>query len=118
MLSDKLAGDAAHLNHPHGGMGLNAGLHDAYTLAGAVLRHLDGDGSALEQYGKERRQQAVLHVLPTADSYANEAGEGNEEACMRRNQELKETAEDPVRAHEYVFKASMFDSMPRRRLAK
>ena len=33
-----LAGDAAHLNHPLGGMGLNAGIHDAYALAGAITR--------------------------------------------------------------------------------
>ena len=37
-----LAGDAAHLNTPAGGMGLNGGIHDAFELAAAlidVLRH-------------------------------------------------------------------------------
>ena len=28
-----LAGDAAHLNNPMGGMGLNGGIHDAINLA-------------------------------------------------------------------------------------
>jgi 3-(3-hydroxy-phenyl)propionate hydroxylase len=112
-----LAGDAAHLNHPLGGMGLNAGIHDAYALTGAILRHLDGEDLALELYGKERRQEALLHVIPTADSYASAAGENDEEACRRRNRELKETAEDPAKALEYVLKASMFDSMPKRRSA-
>ena len=110
-----LAGDAAHLNHPLGGMGLNAGIHDAYALAGAVLRHLDGDDVALELYGKERRQEALLHIIPTADGYASAAGESDEEACERRNRELRETAGDPAKALEYVLKASMFDSMPKRR---
>ena len=37
-----LAGDAAHLNSPSGGMGLNGGVHDAFELAAALtdmLRH-------------------------------------------------------------------------------
>ena len=29
-----IAGDAAHVNNPLGGMGLNGGIHDAYNLAG------------------------------------------------------------------------------------
>ena len=33
-----LAGDAAHVNNPIGGMGLNGGLQDAGNLAGSWLR--------------------------------------------------------------------------------
>jgi 3-(3-hydroxy-phenyl)propionate hydroxylase len=29
-----LAGDAAHINSPSGGMGMNGGVHDAFNLAG------------------------------------------------------------------------------------
>ena len=32
-----LAGDAAHLNTPAGGMGLNGGIHDAFELAAALV---------------------------------------------------------------------------------
>ena len=39
-----LAGDAAHINNPLGGMGMNGGIHDAVNLAGSVT------GAELEAY--------------------------------------------------------------------
>ena len=33
-----LAGDAAHINNPLGGMGMNGGVHDAFNLAGKLSR--------------------------------------------------------------------------------
>ena len=33
-----LIGDAAHINNPLGGMGMNGGIHDAVNLAGAARR--------------------------------------------------------------------------------
>jgi 3-(3-hydroxy-phenyl)propionate hydroxylase len=109
-----LAGDAAHLNHPLGGMGLNAGLHDAYSLSRAIGKvMLDGaDDEVLRQYGEERREQAVLHIIPTADSYSRDSAESSEQARARRNADLRAVAADPQRAFEYLYRASMFDSVP------
>jgi 3-(3-hydroxy-phenyl)propionate hydroxylase len=47
-----LAGDAAHLNNPLGGMGMNGGLHDALNLAEKlVAMHLgEADDSILDRY--------------------------------------------------------------------
>jgi 3-(3-hydroxy-phenyl)propionate hydroxylase len=33
-----LAGDAAHINNPLGGMGMNGGVHDAFNLAEKLRR--------------------------------------------------------------------------------
>ena len=33
-----LVGDAAHINNPLGGMGMNGGIHDAVNLADAARR--------------------------------------------------------------------------------
>jgi hypothetical protein len=54
-----LAGDAAHLNSPAGGQGMNAGIQDAANLAWKIAYALKdgGNGDALfESYDVERRE--------------------------------------------------------------
>lgn len=58
-----LAGDAAHLNSPVGGQGMNAGIHDAAALTEALLEALDGRGEgALRDYERERRRAVEAGV--------------------------------------------------------
>ena len=47
-----LAGDAAHVNSPIGGMGLNSGVHDAFNLADKLARilHDEADDGELDRY--------------------------------------------------------------------
>jgi 2-polyprenyl-6-methoxyphenol hydroxylase-like FAD-dependent oxidoreductase len=53
-----LAGDAAHLNSPVGGQGMNAGIRDAERLAGAIARTLDGGAlEPLAAYARSRRRE-------------------------------------------------------------
>jgi len=56
-----LAGDAAHKTLPHGGWGLNTGIHTAHNLAwklGAVLRG-EAPEALLDTYDSERREAAL-----------------------------------------------------------
>ncbi len=59
-----LAGDAAHVNNPLGGMGLNGGIHDAVMLTDAIGRALEsgGDNASLDHYANERRRIAVQYI--------------------------------------------------------
>lgn len=58
-----LAGDAAHLNSPVGGQGMNSGIQDACALTRALLEALDaGDPGPLASYGTRRRKQIVQGV--------------------------------------------------------
>src|SRR5262249_50484372 len=59
-----LAGDAAHVNNPIGGMGMNGGIHDAINLAEKLSRVVkgDADGALLDLYSRQRRHGAVEYV--------------------------------------------------------
>src|SRR6185312_676262 len=59
-----LAGDAAHLNNPLGGMGMNGGIHDGFNIAQklvAILRQ-GKDAALLERYELQRRPVALEYV--------------------------------------------------------
>ena len=60
-----LAGDAAHINSPIGGVGLNSGIHDAMDAARRLARitHEGADAEAeLAAYDRVRRTVAVEYV--------------------------------------------------------
>jgi 2-polyprenyl-6-methoxyphenol hydroxylase-like FAD-dependent oxidoreductase len=59
-----LAGDAAHLVIPQGGLGMNTGIGDATDLAWKLAGVLDGWGGPglLDSYGIDRRQVALRNV--------------------------------------------------------
>src|SRR3546814_17557287 len=63
-----LAGDAAHLNSPSGGMGMNGGIHDAHELV-ATLADIANGGSLdlLDRYVRRRRPIAAQDILVPAD---------------------------------------------------
>ena len=56
-------GDAAHLNSPAGGMGMNSGIHDARSLADHLIPVINGeDPVLLERYDRRRRTIAQEEV--------------------------------------------------------
>jgi len=53
-----LAGDAAHLNSPVGGQGMNAGIQDTEILVPALLEALDsGSPDPVALYARSRREE-------------------------------------------------------------
>ncbi len=59
-----LAGDAAHVNNPLGGLGLNFGIHDAIELTALLGRVIRGEAPAevLDLYDRHRRPLNVEFV--------------------------------------------------------
>ncbi len=64
-----LAGDAAHINSPAGGQGMNSGIQDAHNLAWKLARVLAGADvePLLTSYESERRET----VLKSVDRYTD-----------------------------------------------
>jgi 2-polyprenyl-6-methoxyphenol hydroxylase-like FAD-dependent oxidoreductase len=110
-----LAGDAAHVNNPIGGMGLNGGIQDAVNLAGKLARILlDGESDRLlDLYDRQRRTIAVEFVQE--QSIANKKRlEARDPDARRENLgELREIAADPVRARQFLLRSAMIISQRR-----
>jgi 2-polyprenyl-6-methoxyphenol hydroxylase-like FAD-dependent oxidoreductase len=68
-----LAGDAAHLNWPAGGFGMNTGVGDAVDLGWKLAAVLQGWGgpSLLDSYTLERKPIAMINVNEAAEMRAS-----------------------------------------------
>lgn len=66
-----LAGDAAHLNSPVGGQGMNAGIQDAHNLAWklAAILHGADEERLLESYHAERHDAVTREVNRRTDLF-------------------------------------------------
>ncbi|ROO88527.1 3-(3-hydroxy-phenyl)propionate hydroxylase [Actinocorallia herbida] len=96
-----LIGDAAHVNNPLGGMGLNSGVHDAVAVSAAL-----GDVSALDAACAKRRDVARSYVQKI--THSNWEQLRNPEAHKAG---LRELAADPVRARAHLLRTSMIASL-------
>jgi 3-(3-hydroxy-phenyl)propionate hydroxylase len=108
-----LLGDAAHVNSPIGGMGLNSGVHDAFNLADKLARILQGaaDESELDRYDRQRRQIAVKHTQAQTMRNKRLLEERDPAIRKRNHEELRRAADDPALARKFLLRTSLFDSL-------
>jgi 2-polyprenyl-6-methoxyphenol hydroxylase-like FAD-dependent oxidoreductase len=108
-----LAGDAAHLNNPIGGMGLNGGLHDALDLA-ERLAHVwrdEADAALLDGYERKRKPVAVDAIL--AQTAQNKRLLEERDPVVRRQtlERWRRMAGDPELAYWHLLQTSMIASL-------
>lgn len=108
-----LAGDAAHVNNPLGGMGMNGGVHDAFNLGEKLARVLTGESAdaQLDLYDLQRRTIARRFVQEQTMRNKQSLEERDAESQARRLAELQAIAADPVRARQFLRRTSMIDSL-------
>jgi len=109
-----LAGDAAHLNPPSGGMGMNGGIHDAVCLAGRIVEAIkSGNPEVLDAYESERRPVVSADIIE--QSGANRARMAEKDPDKRRQSilDLQKTVADRETLRDYLLKSSMITGLRR-----
>jgi 3-(3-hydroxy-phenyl)propionate hydroxylase len=108
-----LAGDAAHLNNPLGGMGMNGGIHDAWTLTDKLIQvHRGGDAAALlAQYDRQRRTICTKFVQEHTINNKRLMESKDPDVQKKRQAEFMRDASDPVLARKFLLRTSMIQSL-------
>jgi 3-(3-hydroxy-phenyl)propionate hydroxylase len=108
-----LAGDAAHVNNPIGGLGLNCGIHDAVELASLLVKVLRGEESAdqLDRYDARRRPINVKYVQEQTIANKKRLEAKDPEARAENFAFLRRTAADPTAHRTFLLRTSLLESV-------
>lgn len=108
-----LVGDAAHLNNPLGGFGMNSGIHDVWNLADKLWRILRKDGDIEQLALFDRQRRGITNAFIQAQSIQNkefmEHAPG--ESHAGRMDRMAMIAADPALRREYLLKQAMITSL-------
>lgn len=110
-----LAGDSAHLNNPLGGMGMNGGIHDAINLCEKLVRVWRGEAGdeEFDRYDRQRRPIAVDYVQTSTLRNKQTLEETDPAVRQERQDDLRRTSQDPVKAREFLRQSSMITALER-----
>lgn len=109
-----LAGDAAHVNNPLGGLGMNSGIHDALNLCEKLVAVRDRPDEAevlFNAYSSERHGIATAYVQAQTIQNKKRLEARTPEAREAAMAELRATAADPVRHKSWLMKASLLEGL-------
>jgi 3-(3-hydroxy-phenyl)propionate hydroxylase len=108
-----LAGDAAHINNPLGGLGMNSGIQDAGNLCDKLARVWRGeaDETLLDRYVRQRRTAAADFVQEMSIRNKQRLQESDPAQRRRARDEMRRIADDPKRRYQYLLRTSMIESV-------
>ena len=107
-----LVGDAAHINNPLGGMGMNGGIHDAVNLVEKLWQVIEGaNDDLMDLYSRQRRAVSLDYVQQWTHRNRDILREIDPAVRQANLDELKSIAADPERARPYLRKTSMMASL-------
>lgn len=110
-----LVGDAAHINNPLGGMGMNGGIHDALNLTSKLGPVINGQAepASLDLYDLQRRTVTMEAIQN--DTIRNKRNlEAKDEADrIRFRDEIRAAAADPAKRRELLRRVAMYHSLER-----
>jgi 3-(3-hydroxy-phenyl)propionate hydroxylase len=108
-----LAGDAAHVNNPIGGMGMNGGIHDAINLAEklADVWFKRADVSVLDRYTRQRRKAQIDFVQAQTIQNKKSLEERDPVKRQQHLDELRRTSEDVALHKKFLYRSSLIDSL-------
>ncbi|TDI65650.1 MAG: FAD-dependent monooxygenase [Alphaproteobacteria bacterium] len=109
-----LAGDAAHINNPLGGMGMNGGIHDAINLAEKLVTIINEGGdmdALLDLYNRQRRLICIDFVQSQTAKNKEMIEATDAKTQRRRQQDYMRTANDPELAKAFLMRSSMIEPL-------
>jgi 3-(3-hydroxy-phenyl)propionate hydroxylase len=108
-----LAGDAAHVNNPLGGMGMNGGVHDGVNVAEKLIQILNEGESddLLDLYDRQRRPIAVEYVQAHTIRNKKIMEEKDPKVRKQRQDEIKAVLDDQEKSLELMMQVSMINSI-------
>lgn len=107
-----LVGDAAHMNNPLGGFGMNSGIHDAFNLCEKMVAVIGGaDEGLLDKYDRQRR--TVTHQFTQQQTIENMElmRGGQSEAHHKRREKMNALLQDADARRAYLLKQAMYTSL-------
>ncbi len=107
-----LAGDAAHLNNPLGGFGMNSGVHDVWNLTTklmSILQHGADPEPLLDRYDRQRR--TIANTFVQAQTIENKRMLETSAGMREKERQMQETADDPKLRRDYLLRQSMYESL-------
>jgi 3-(3-hydroxy-phenyl)propionate hydroxylase len=110
-----LAGDAAHINNPIGGMGMNGGVQDAFNLSDKLVDILISGASPdlLDRYERQRRSVAIEYINANTARNKKNIEERDPDTRRKTQNELRAIAASPAASKDYLRKTSMIDALER-----
>ena len=105
-----LCGDAAHVNNPIGGLGLNCGIHEAWHLSQLLHAVLTGAPvEGLDEYERTRRPLNIKYVQEQTVANKKRLEEREPAQREKRFAELRAMADDPKRHKAFLMRASLLE---------
>lgn len=99
-----LCGDAAHVNNPIGGLGLNSGIHEAWHLANLLK-----SGGDLDSYERIRRPLNIKYVQEQTIANKKRLEERDPARRAQRFEELRAMADDAKRHKAFLMRAALLE---------
>jgi len=109
-----LAGDAAHINNPLGGMGMNGSIHDAMNLCSKLTTLWNNPTvgiDSMQRYNRQRRKVAIETVQAQALRNRQILNETDPVKRQAYYDDLKRIVDDPDKHRDYVLRSSMIQSL-------
>lgn len=108
-----IIGDAAHLNNPLGGFGMNSGIHDGWNLADKLWQVLRKEAGSDVLRLFERQRQSVTKSFIQAQTIANmeTMGQTASEKNQAGYERMRGIISDPVARRQYLLRQAMFESL-------
>ena len=108
-----LAGDAAHVNNPLGGMGMNGGIHDAFNLAEKMVAVVQeqADEALFDVYDRQRRTVTSDFIQRMTINNKEQLENKDPHKTRKQIEALQDIIADPQQHKAYLRETSMFNSL-------